>query len=292
MEYERLSAEENIDMEAQCLYRYVTGSTGGFSPHCHDYCEIFIVGEGVVRHFVNGSMVLLPEGSLVFIRPEDIHGYEYDSEQSKDTSYVNLTFTNETAQQLFMYLSDGFPSDALLDAEMPPYAVLSHDEKTRLLKHVGELNAVNWKDKKQLKLRMRTILAEIFTRYFARFEKNEDENIPIWLRDLTEAMERPENFVHGTEKMTELSGKSREHLSRCVKKYLGVTLSGYINELRANYAANLLLNTNSPVLDVCFECGFQNVSWFYSVFEEKYGISPGEFRRNAAPVSHTDTFTV
>ncbi len=278
IEYKRLSAEENIDMESGCLYRYVNGGNDGFWPHCHNFYEIFITAKGTVEHWVNGKLIFLPEGSLVFIRPDDVHGYIYDSEQSKKTAYVNLTFTKETAQQLFAYLSDGFPSKTLLEAAMPPYTVLPRDENKRLLSRISELNAVNRDDKKQLKLRMRMLIAEIFTRYFSQFEKHEESNMPQWLKSLSEAMEKPRNFMSGAARMAELSGKSREHISRSVKKYFGVTLSEYINDLRVNYAANLLLNTNTPVLDVCFECGFQNVSWFYSVFEKKYGVSPGMFR--------------
>lgn len=278
--YNRLTEKDNIDEEAQCMYRYVTASMDFFSPHCHDFFEIFITAKGTVEHWVNGKLIPLPEGSLVFIRPDDVHSYWYASEQSKNTAYVNLTFSKETARQLFQYLSDGFPSEKLLSAPLPPYTVLSHSENKRLLMSVSELNTVKWKDKKQLKLHVRMLLAEIFTNYFSHYESSEKNTMPRWLKNLADTMKKPENFMYGAEKMTELSGKSREHLARSVKKHFGVTLSEFINDLRMNYAANLLINTNFSVLDVCFECGFQNVSWFYSVFENKYGVSPGTFRKN------------
>ena len=43
------------------------------------------------------------------------------------------SMSKETAQQLFAYLSDGFPSKTLLEAAMPPYTVLPRDENKRLL---------------------------------------------------------------------------------------------------------------------------------------------------------------
>lgn len=275
----RFRAENNIDMEAECLYRYVYGQDDKYFPHCHDYYEIFITISGTVTHQINGVTERLPEGSLVFIRPDDIHGYRYDTPQSAETAYINLTFTRDTAKLLFEYLSDSFPSINLLSCDMPPKISLTNTEKKRLLALISELNVVNWQDKKALKLRMRAILADIFVRFFYNMPDSVENEIPTWLSKLMERMEQPENFVEGMERMIELSKKSREHLARSLKKYCGITLSEYINELRLNYASNLLLHTNTSVIEICFACGFQSVSYFYRIFKARYGVSPKEFRK-------------
>lgn len=105
------------------------------------------------------------------------------------------------------------------------------------------------------------------------------QKLPVWLSGLLSDMERPENLIAGTERMVGLSKKSREHPARSLKKYCNVTTAEYINELRLNYASNLLLHTNTPILEICFDCGFQSVSYFYKVFKKKYGISPKEFKK-------------
>lgn len=51
-------------------------------------------------------------------------------------------------------------------------------------------------------------------------------------------------------------------------------LSKYINGLRINYAANLLLNSNQSIAEVSYLCGFQNLGYFYRVFKQEYGIPP------------------
>lgn len=37
----RLSVTDNVDTEAQCLYRYVYGADDIFNPHSHTFYEIF-----------------------------------------------------------------------------------------------------------------------------------------------------------------------------------------------------------------------------------------------------------
>jgi len=278
-QYNRLPASLNVDPEAECLYRYVYGANDIFRPHNHEYYEIFITVTGTVTHFINGITQKLPEGSLVFIRPEDVHAYVYDTPQSSDTAYINLTFTYETAELLFAYLSDSFPSKTLLSCDMPPTVLLNRMEKERLLTQISELNIVNWQNKHALKLRMRAILADIFVRFFYNMPSSREQTAPLWLSHLLSEMEHPDNFAAGIDRMIFLSNKSREHLTRCLKKYYGLTLTEYINNMRINYASNLLLNTNTSILEICFACGFQSVSNFYKVFQETYGISPGDFRK-------------
>ena len=92
-------------------------------------------------------------------------------------------------------------------------------------------------------------------------------------------MEDIKNFTQGIDKMIELSGRSREHVSRSVKKYFNLSVSEYINKLRLNYAANLLLNSNMSIIDISFACGFQNLGYFYRTFKEQYDLTPANFKK-------------
>lgn len=277
--YKRLLVKDCVDPEAECLYQYVYGVNDIYNLHCHEFYEIVITISGTVVQETNGKVLKLPEGSLLFIRPDDVHGYIYDTEESNQTAYINLAFTVETAKKLFDYFSDEQIVNKLLFSDMPPMVVLNEVEKKQVMEQISQLNIVNWQDKKALKLKTRAILADIFVRFFYSITQTNDEKLPKWLSVLITDMKNPENFISGTEKMIELSGKTREHLARSVKKYLNLTLSEFVNDLRINYITNLLIHTNVNVIDMCYECGFQSLSNFYKIFKDKYGVSPTEFRK-------------
>ena len=154
---------------------------------------------------------------------------------------------------------------------------------------LSELDAIHWKDRTALKVHMRVILADIFTRFFKNHCENETGSFPEWFCSFLVRMERPENFTADMKEIVEASGRSREHLSRSIKKYLGVSFSEYINDLRINYAANLLLNSNRNIVDIGYLCGFQNASYFYRVFSKKYGIAPRAFRNQNSPLLVKDS---
>ena len=102
---------------------------------------------------------------------------------------------------------------------------------------------------------------------------------PEWFENMCSLMKEKENFVIGVECMTEISKKSREYVSRSVKKYLGITATEFVNDLRLNYAASKIINTNENITDIALECGFYSVSWFNKMFIKKYGMSPNKFRK-------------
>lgn len=278
MPAKRLMAQWHLDTEAECLYRLVKNQTERFVPHCHEYYEIFLTISGKASHYVNGSVVGVVPNMLIFIRKDDIHDYkDYDS----SFEFVNLAFSENTLKMLFEYLGGGFPSERLLNAEMPPTVKLSESEGERLYLKLAELNTVNFSDKATLRLKSRVLLAEIFAKYFANFHHRKSD-IPLWLENAYEKMKRPANFIAGKTRFFELAGVSREHATRCMKQYYGITPSEYVNDLRLSYASNLFISSNFNATEICYECGFQNVSWFYSEFAKKFGVTPAKYRSFAA----------
>ncbi|MBQ8427489.1 MAG: AraC family transcriptional regulator [Clostridia bacterium] len=273
--YKRYTAENNIDPESECLARFVFGGDDEYVPHSHDYYEVFIVAKGTVGHAVNGIMQNLPAGSLVFIRPDDIHGHLCND---KNSAFINLTFTKETAKTLLTYLFDSDYIENLLSCDIPPMVFLDKNSRETLISQINALNTERWQDKNALKIRARIILVNIFSHFASSLPESKNNSIPFWLIELTAEMEKPENFTCGTERMTKLCRKSREHVARCFKKYFNQTVTDYVNGLRINYASNLLINTNMPIIDVCFECGFQSLSYFYRTFKEKNNLTPSELR--------------
>lgn len=273
----RLRSDYHVDRESGCMFRYIYSDTERFRLHKHEYYELFLTVKGDIIHVINGKRQQLEEGSLVFIRPNDCH--DYLCEKGRVYQFVNLTVSCETMEELFHYLGEGFPRAELCNASYPPCVILSSKDKEELLKNLQECSAVNWQDKQKLKLYTRVLLAEILTKYFTTLPRQKDSGIPLWLESTCAEMKKPENFSSGNDRMILLAGCSREHLARCMKKYYGMTISGFVNSLRINYAANMLLNSDMPVVDLCYECGFQSMTWFYSSFKEQYHMTPAQYRR-------------
>ena len=276
MEPKRLTADRFVDGRTGCSYRYVRSETEYFRPHDHDYYELFFVLDGVAHHVVNGQQSDLPVGTLVLIRPHDLHDYVRGT--GAEFGFVNLSFLPELFDQVASFVGDGFPAAALCAAAQPPSVLLTGSAFQKLKQRMEALCVLSGDGIPQLRFRMRTLLFDILTRYFGEYTANPAEAVPDWLAEVRRRMQRDRNFSGGMARMAELSGKSREHLARSIRKYYHQSASEFINELRLTYFANMLRNSNYPILELCYDSGFQNVSWAYAQFRRKYGMTPRQYR--------------
>ncbi len=73
-------------------------------------------------------------------------------------------------------------------------------------------------------------------------------------------------------------GVSQQHLARIFKKYIQKTPLTYLQKLKMNRAAVLILGTDFSIARIATELSFADQFYFSKVFKKIYGISPLEYR--------------
>lgn len=274
---EHLSKKENIDEKTGCLCQLVTHHNRKTRIHNHDFYEIFLTLTPS-EHFINGRTERLERGTLVLVKPKDIHGIIYREETKCEI--INFSFSNRLLKLMCELLS---VSPTYLD-NLSSVKVMLGEYETRKkedkLKRIIDLKGSDI-------IYIRQTLFELFAMFLIK-TKSVEQIYPKWFEDMCMAMKEKENFSAGIERMTELSKRSREYVSRSVKKYLGITATEFINDLRLNYAASQIINTSLNITDIALECGFYSVSWFNKMFIKKYKMSPNKFRKRERSYENAD----
>ncbi len=80
--------------------------------------------------------------------------------------------------------------------------------------------------------------------------------------------------------LADLVGMTPTAFSRFFKLRTGKTISEYIIDIRLGVASRKLVDTTMSIAEVCYDCGFNNVSNFNRIFKRKKGVSPKSFREN------------
>lgn len=101
----------------------------------------------------------------------------------------------------------------------------------------------------------------------------------------SERIEKVYNYVKDNfhkkiklEEAAELINMSVVSFTRLIKQRTGKSFVDFVNEMRLGFATRLLIETNKSVSEICFECGFNNISNFNRIFKKKQGSTPSEFR--------------
>ncbi len=243
-------------------------------PQEHDFYELLLVLNGYIDVQINQKKIRLSKGTLLLIRPGEVHEKTFYA----DSVQANFAFSSHIFEQLLYYLGKGFDPSLFLSPAKIPMVLLEKHQKNELFQRLEQLSLLPSDNYEIIKTNLKILLFDIFTKYFNIYKTPHQDSIPLWLSSSLEKMNDKPLFVEGLPVLLRLTGKTHEYLCRHTKKYYGLTPTKYINNIRLNYAANLLVSTDLKVIDICYESGFNNLSYFYTVFKDVYTYSPKQYR--------------
>ena len=110
-----------------------------------------------------------------------------------------------------------------------------------------------------------------------------DASMPRWLsttlQRLHSALARPPEL----ELLAQEAGTSVHRLHDAFRTHLHTTPAAYVREIRLKEAARQLRETATPVAEVGIALGFQNPASFATMFRERFGVAPRQYRQGQAP---------
>jgi AraC family cel operon transcriptional repressor len=244
-----------------------------FSPHVHDYAELFLVDRGAGTHLIEAEPRALAPGELVFIHPECEHALAASATRP-------LVFTNISIPLvLFRDLERRFGATERWPWRLLPRAIrLDAEAQRRIAERIAELEAGGvLRDR----LQVESFLLEALR--LACGTRRRGPAMPPALATVLRDLADPECLRGGVSGMARRAGWSREHLNRQVRRHLGETAVTLLTRHRLDHAARLLRHGDLEVLEVCQRCGLDNLSHFYRIFRRRFGCTPGDWRDHAGP---------
>ena len=112
---------------------------------------------------------------------------------------------------------------------------------------------------------------------------------PRLLRRLLRAKDRIDAASHEAwpvERLAEVSGVSAAHFARSFKAAFGAPPHRYLLTRRLERAKALLRDTDTPIIEVALETGWNSLGTFGRVFRDVFGESPSELRTRERGAPH------
>lgn len=261
------TSAESLDNGGVYVHQYSVNEV--YPMHFHDFFEFFYVVSGKAIHSINGEKFLVQGGDLVFIRPEDVHGYEFFNNYDFELISINIPF----GEMMTVFNLVGADTDSLFAPRLPSTVSLEGYNRTDIYRKLVQIGQTPMGDER--KHYFCSILPYIVWLFLS--SKKTENKIPRKLDNVITLMSERENFVAGLPRLVELAHTSQEHITREFRRYLGLSPTEFINTKRLEYAAHLLLKDEYDITEICFMCGFGNMSHFYRSFKKQYGCTPKQF---------------
>ncbi|MGX9134652.1 bifunctional transcriptional activator/DNA repair enzyme AdaA [Rummeliibacillus sp. JY-2-4R] len=111
--------------------------------------------------------------------------------------------------------------------------------------------------------------------------KPTNEKLPDseWIALVTKYIDKNYANKLTLDSLADIAHGSPYHLHRTFKKITGVTPVEYIQIIRLNEAKKYLTQTNKTIEKISKYVGLPNTSYFITLFKEKMGLTPAQFRR-------------
>lgn len=235
--------------------------------HDHDFFELFWVQNGKVRHHLTDGAETLTEGDVIFLRPGQSHALQGRGEHAL---IVSICIHPATIKALVkrhpglaghLFWSKGLIAHARRDIRQ--LAALNHAAVQLEQSGCGTLAAEGF---------LLPLCAELTA-------DNIPADMPAWLANACRMAKDPATFCQGAAGFVARTGKAHPHVSRMMRKYLGLTPSDYINQQRMKFAARALITDANAVSQIAADCGIPNMSHFHKLFRAAYGETPLQYRQ-------------
>lgn len=246
-------------------------------PQVHDFYEFSLILQGQLTILIDQESKVLTKNQIFFIKPEQVH----DKKQLTETTHLNLAFSKRFIDDVFQYLELNHLKEFIINSLFSEVQTLSPAVMDHIHSLIQELNVLSFQNTLQKNSLLKLLLTEIIGRHYLllaeKTQQIKDKN--TWFNELLVTLNQPEYFTQGISVLNELTDKNQSYLCRVFQKELGLSPSKYINQLKINYAANLILHSDYEILDIVYESGFQSVSYFYQVFKEFFSITPQQLKQ-------------
>jgi AraC-like DNA-binding protein len=253
--------------------------------HYHNNYEISFITEGSGKRIVADSIEDFQPGDLVFIGQSIPHVWIAD----KDTR----TPSNRTLEMVFLQFTDVVLCPQLLALPEFKYVKIALALSERGIQIVGQtLNEVS-----ELMLQLPYLKSFDRILYFFKLMDiigRSDTNIHLaskeYIKKRLDTGNKRIVEIHeylmknyreeiNLKKISGLVNMAEGSLCRFFRMNMGMTLFDYLNQIKTEFACNLLMDQDLSIMEVCLDSGFNNISHFNKQFKKRTGLTPSEYRK-------------
>lgn len=234
------------------------GSDLNFPVHIHNSFEIIIATDGEMEITIGKNVYKVSGNECVLVFPNQLHEIKTNSH----ASHAILIFSPQLVRAFSKRFQAYVPKSNLFNLnDFYIDKITSLDSKRTLLELKGLLYSICGEFDKSAE--------------YVEF-KGDKQNLLLNIFDFVAKNYKTDCSLYELAKETTYS---YVYLSKLFSKSIGISYTEYVCRFRINEACYLLANTNSSVLDIAYECGFDCLRSFNRSFKSVMGITPSAYKK-------------
>lgn len=263
-------------------------------PHRHDYVEMTIVYAGQCRQFLNGALMVLEPGDVLLM---DMQSEHMPLPLGEGDIILNFLIKPEMfGHRFFQSINDNdlltefFSS--LLREEHRTHPLLFHCNQRERFWSVFRIMLCEYFENDSSNL---SALVGCFPILFAELLRAYRDQIggSIQSTQTQQSVEPIVRYIKANyrtctaESVARRFGYSKAYLGTLLRNTTGQNFTDMRLQYRLLKATELLSESDTPIADIAEQIGYSNLSYFYRIFKERYGMTPQAYRERYKNPEHS-----
>jgi len=253
--------------------------------HYHPEYEIVMVTESTGKRFIGDHISDFHPGNLAFLGPNIPHTYRNDEKYYEErcalrAKSIVIHFTESSLGNDFLELPEAKPLHKLFEESLHGLDIFgeTHDSISKKLYAIVKLSGLKrWLCLVDILLELSEskTLSPITKITHIGYNEKESKRLCSVFDWITSNFEKDIKLAEAAQ----IAQMNENAFSRFFSLRTRKTFSGFVQELRLQKAAKLLVENDMTITEVCYECGYNNVSNFNRQFLNHYQMNPMRYKK-------------
>lgn len=258
-----------------------------FPAHKHNYIEFNYVYKGKLTEVIHNKKIELQEGEIIFLNKDITHSIEKSSEDDIIINFIIrpeffdfILNLSESDNIIFNFLLKSLYLNKNSKGEYLYFKVSNENNIQEILeKIIIEIYEPTMMSSPTIKLLVGLLIVELIKKPNNIEVYSEDNYDNLIIIEVLKYIDN--NYSTATLfEISEIVNQPHYKISKLVKKHTNMTFKELLQEKRLNKAKQLLNETDISIVEIISLVGYENLTYFYKIFKEKYGYTPKDFRKS------------
>lgn len=248
--------------------------------HYHEEFEIGYFFKGDAIYEIDGIPYKIDGEHITFTKQNAVHSsHIYNTKHLDLTVFLfNLSILEGNVND---YCSNSYITPLIKNlVEIPYFISNTHPNFEELKEILLKLRDINREKYQFFELDIKSLLTQFFSLlYKSNIIKRTEKN------KISKKIDIATQYIHDNYKknisrhdILILLKISDSQLTKLFKSNFNLTFTEYLNNYRLIQSALLLNSTNLSITEICFECGFNDLTYYSRIFKKRYSITPSKYR--------------
>lgn len=256
-----------------------------FPEHRHNYVEIMYVAQGSITHFIEGKELVLHKGDVLMLNQQVVHSIKRADYQDIGINFIALPEFFEVPLSMLggENVLARFVTSVFRQKDPVSHYLLfrlqENEQVENLMENMVESMLHGYVNEDIINQYSMGIVFLHLLNHLENLSHNSSMDYKETVVQAVLGYINSDCKNASLMRIAEDTHQSITALSKLIKQKTGYNFKELLQRKRFQMAVHLLCDTKLSIEEIALDVGYENQSYFFRQFKERYGMTPHKYRK-------------